>query len=96
MLVMSAFQTTIAAQMPFLAKYAEFKHMTPDQLRSWVNSLTPDQVHEILMLLKDGVSNNEIAVRFGVSSLTITHIKKGRTWKVLVERFNRAGEDTVR
>ena len=33
-----------AAQMPFLAKYAEFKHMTPDQLRSWVNSLTPDQV----------------------------------------------------
>jgi hypothetical protein len=68
----------------------------PPEERVQRKSLTPDQVHEILMLLKDGVSNNEIAVRFGVSSLTITHIKKGRTWKVLVERFNRAGEDTVR
>jgi LysM repeat protein len=36
-----------AAQMPFLDKYAQFKHMTPDQLRNWVNSLTPDQVSNL-------------------------------------------------
>jgi LysM repeat protein len=35
---------TGSAQMPFLAKYAELKHMSPLQLRDWVNRLTPDQV----------------------------------------------------
>jgi len=36
-----------AAQMPFLAKYAQFKHLTPVQLQNWVNSLTPDQVNNL-------------------------------------------------
>ena len=36
-----------ASQMPFLTKYAQMKHMSPDQLQSWVNSLTPDQVQHL-------------------------------------------------
>jgi hypothetical protein len=36
-----------AAQMPFLAKYAKFKNLTPVELRSWVNSLTPAQVNNL-------------------------------------------------
>jgi LysM repeat protein len=36
-----------AAQMPFLAKYAEMKHLNPTQLQNWVNSLTPDQVQHL-------------------------------------------------
>jgi LysM repeat protein len=36
-----------AGQMPFLTKYAQFKHMTPDQLRNWVNSLTSEQVSHL-------------------------------------------------
>lgn len=36
-----------AAQMPFLARYANFKNMSPIQLRRWVNSLTPRQVNNL-------------------------------------------------
>ncbi len=36
-----------AGQMPFLAKYAAYKHMTPDQLMDWANSLSPDQVKHL-------------------------------------------------
>jgi peptidoglycan hydrolase-like protein with peptidoglycan-binding domain len=40
-----------APQMPFLAKYAAYKHMTPDQLMNWVNSLSPDQVKHLSLRL---------------------------------------------
>jgi len=36
-----------AAQMPFLAKYAQLKHLTPNQMMAWVNHLTPGQVHNL-------------------------------------------------
>jgi LysM domain len=36
-----------ASQMPFLTKYAQMKHMSPDQLQSWVNSLSPSQVQSL-------------------------------------------------
>ena len=36
-----------AAQMPFLAKYAEMKHLGTDQLMSWVNSLSPSQLKDL-------------------------------------------------
>lgn len=36
-----------AAQLPFLAKYAKFKNLTPIELRRWVNSLTPAQVNDL-------------------------------------------------
>jgi hypothetical protein len=36
-----------AAQMPFLAKYAELKHLKPDQLVNWINSLSPEQVKHL-------------------------------------------------
>jgi len=35
------------AQMPFLAKYAELKGLTPVQLQDWVNGLTPGQVNDL-------------------------------------------------
>jgi LysM repeat protein len=50
-----------SAQLPFLAKYAEYKHMTPEQLKDWVNSLTPDQVSNLSkrLLQTAGDSNGE-------------------------------------
>jgi hypothetical protein len=48
-----------AAQMPFLAKYAGFKHMTTDQLRNWVNSLTPDQVKHLSQRLLETAGDCE-------------------------------------
>ena len=44
-------------QMPFLAKYAEFKYaefkekMTPEGLRDWINGLSPDQVNNLSELV---------------------------------------------
>lgn len=40
-----------AAQMPFLAKYAEMKHLTPTQLQGWVKRLTPEQVNSLAACL---------------------------------------------
>ena len=50
-----------SAQMPFLAKYAQYKHLTPDQLQKWVNSLTPDQVQHLSqrLLQTAGDSNGD-------------------------------------
>ncbi len=52
-----------AAAMPFLAKYAEMKHLTPAQLTSWVNSLTPDQVNNLAgrLLQTAGDSHGSLA-----------------------------------
>lgn len=36
-----------SAQMPFLAKYAQYKHLSPAALEAWVNSLTPDQAQNL-------------------------------------------------
>lgn len=36
-----------AAQMPFLAKCAEMKHLSPDQLKSWANSLSRSQLKDL-------------------------------------------------
>jgi hypothetical protein len=52
-----------AAQMPFLAKYAQMKRLTPEQLQSWVNSLTPDQANHLSerLLQTAGDSNGDPA-----------------------------------
>jgi hypothetical protein len=52
-----------SAQMPFLEKYAQYKHLTPDQLQKWVNSLTPDQVQHLSqrLLQAAGDSNGDPA-----------------------------------
>jgi peptidoglycan hydrolase-like protein with peptidoglycan-binding domain len=42
-----------SAQMPFLVKYAELKHMSVADLQKWVNRLTPDQVDELGDRLRD-------------------------------------------
>jgi hypothetical protein len=42
-----------SAQMPFLVKYAEFKHMSAADLQTWVNKLTPDQVDQLADRLRD-------------------------------------------
>jgi hypothetical protein len=34
-------------QMPFLAEYARFKHISMTELRDWINTLTPDQVQRL-------------------------------------------------
>ncbi len=50
-----------APQMPFLAKYAEMKHISPDQLQQWVNGLSPGQEKNLsaslLMVAADCHSN---------------------------------------
>lgn len=50
-----------SAQMPFLAKYAQYKHLTPNQLEKWINSLTPDQVKHLSqrLLQTAGDSNGD-------------------------------------
>lgn len=50
-----------AAQMPFLAKYAELKHLRPDQLVNWVNGLSADQVKHLSerLLQTAGDSNGD-------------------------------------
>lgn len=47
-----------SAQMPFLAKYARYKHLTPDQLEKWVNGLTPDQVQHLSQRLLQTVGDS--------------------------------------
>jgi peptidoglycan hydrolase-like protein with peptidoglycan-binding domain len=42
-----------SAQMPFLAKYAELKHIGAADLQKWVNKLTPDQVDHLGDRLRD-------------------------------------------
>jgi hypothetical protein len=48
--------------MPFLAKYADYKHMTTTQLQAWVNSLTPAQVDNLskCLLQSAGDSNGDL------------------------------------
>jgi predicted Zn-dependent peptidase len=50
-----------SAQMPFLAKYAQYKHLTPNQLEKWINSLTPNQVKHLSqrLLQTAGDSNGD-------------------------------------
>ena len=50
-----------SAQMPFLAKYAQYKNLTPTQLQQWVNSLTPNQVGNLskCLLQTAGDSNGK-------------------------------------
>lgn len=36
-----------SGQLPFLQKYAELKHVSPDRLQQWINSLSPDQVEQL-------------------------------------------------
>lgn len=43
------------------------------------------QVLEILSLLKEGRSFKEIALRYGVARGNISHIKRGMTWKHIVQ-----------
>lgn len=46
------------------------------------HKLTVDQVMEIRRLLSQGIRKKEIAKMFSVTPGTITHISRGRTWKV--------------
>jgi hypothetical protein len=43
--------------------------------------LTESDVSEIRMLIKNGLSNKEVAIIFNVSDMTISGIKTNRTWK---------------
>ena len=45
------------------------------------SKLTEDDVREIRMLLRTGITGVEIARRFGVSQDAISKIKSGRNWK---------------
>lgn len=45
--------------------------------------LTADEVKEVRALLAEGVKGTTIAARYGVSNVTISDIKTGRSWGVL-------------
>jgi LysM repeat protein len=47
-----------ASQIPFLAKFAQLKKMTPDQIRNWVNSLSADQVDAVSKRLQQTASDS--------------------------------------
>ncbi|PFH08640.1 LysM domain-containing protein [Collimonas sp. PA-H2] len=49
---------TGASQIPFLAKYGQLKHMTPDQLQKWVNSLSADQINAVANRLQQTASDS--------------------------------------
>jgi len=53
----------------------------PPKIRK-THKLTADQVMEIRRLVSQGVQKKEIARMFSVTPGTITHISRGRTWKV--------------
>jgi len=43
--------------------------------------LTPQQVREIRRLIKDGVTQHEIARRFAISQPTVSNIVAGKVYK---------------
>lgn len=51
--------------------------------RHGMSKLSPEQVLEIKSLLREGVSGEELARRYGVVPTTISEIKHGNTWKHL-------------
>jgi hypothetical protein len=54
-------------QIPFLAAYAQFKGLTPKQMRDWVNSLSPVQLNKMAKLLMEiMVSNERTRANFGL------------------------------
>ncbi len=48
-----------SAQMPFLAKYAQYKNLSTSQLQQWVNSLTPDQVNNLAKCLQQTAGDSK-------------------------------------
>lgn len=58
-------------------------------VRTGKAKLTESQVLEVYKLLKDGVSNDEIARRFNINFRSVPQIKKGRRWAHLFKsHFN--------
>lgn len=51
--------------------------------RQWASKLTPENVHEIRSLFKDGVSQKELSKKFGVAWSTISKITRAKRWKHL-------------
>jgi peptidoglycan hydrolase-like protein with peptidoglycan-binding domain len=81
-----------AAQMPFLAKYAAYKHMTPDQLMNWVNSLSPDQVEHLSgRLLQTAGDSNGDAGQFTDGPPQTTYISSGEGYGSDVTLANTVG-----
>lgn len=52
--------------------------------RGSVTKLTEDDVRQIKSLAKDGISQREIAERFGVHKSTVGGVLAGRTWREIV------------
>lgn len=48
-----------SGQLPFLQKYAELKHVSPDRLQQWVNSLSPDQVEQLSKRVLQSAGDSE-------------------------------------
>jgi hypothetical protein len=89
---------TGGSQMPFLAKYAEYKNMTAEQMQDWVNSLTPDQVEDLSkrLLQTAGDSEGDVA-NFTDGPAQSTYINSGG-WPVEITLANTVGvfEDYLR
>lgn len=47
--------------------------------------LSEDEIKEVVILLKSGVTHQRVADRFGVGRSTITHLWLGRTWEGLIQ-----------
>jgi hypothetical protein len=67
--------------LPFLDKYAQMKHMSPAQLQSWVNSLSPDQVKllsaNLLQTAGDSKGNTSAFTDGPPQTATITDFSSG-------------------
>jgi hypothetical protein len=43
--------------MPFLARYAAMKRLSPEQLMAWVNALSPGQVRSLALSLRQAAED---------------------------------------
>lgn len=56
-----------------------------------VSKLTADKVIQIWKLRNSGLTRRQIAEQFGVSSVTVTHIASGKTWRHVTKQL----EETI-
>lgn len=52
-----------SSPLPFLARYAQFKGVSPERLRDWINGLQPDQMASVALVMREIATHLEADAR---------------------------------